>query len=325
MLNRPERFKFEAAPYPIEPQLTSDLPDLTRFLFRNRYTILIAAALCLLLSAVYLAVAPVRYTARAQVIIDPNGYQSHSQSTPSETPLDTSTVESQVAVIKSGSIVNSVIRDLDLINDPEFSGTRVNALQKLLRYVFGEPPKQSPEQKFQLVIEQVQKALDVQRVGVSYVIDIEFRSQDRAKSARIANALAEAYRSSQADVTKESIRRANAWLEERLAIIREETLAAEKAVQDYKAQSKNLTSGATLLDLESQAQLQRRFYENFYQRYLETSQQLSYPVLEARIITPATPPLKKSEPRTIIILGVGVAFGVALGVATAFIRDRSIR
>jgi len=325
MLNRPERIKFEAASFPIEQEATTDISDVLSFLSRYRYTVIGIATIGILLSSAYLFLAPVRYAATAQVIIDPHRFQAGQQAGVSDGPLDTSTIESQVAVLKSGSIIQAVISNLDLLRDDEFAGTRPSPLQPILALIQKQEPRPTPEQRLRLAARQMQKALTVRRVGVSYVIDIEFRSEDRVKAARIANAIAEAYRSSQVEVTKEAIRRANSWLEERLAVLREETLATEKAVQDFKAQSKNLNSGATLLDLESQAQMQRKIYESFYQRYLETSQQLSYPILEARVITPATPPLTKSEPRTIITLGLGAILGLALGIAVAFIRDRVAR
>jgi uncharacterized protein involved in exopolysaccharide biosynthesis len=101
-------------------------------------------------------------------------------------------------------------------------------------------------------------------------------------------------------------------------------LSAERAVQDFKAQSRNLNSSATLLELESNAQSQRRLYERFLEQHLETSQQISFPAPEARIITFASPPLKKSEPKSLMSLAIGAIVGFALGAVIAFFRDRAL-
>ena len=59
----------------------------------------------------------------------------------------------------------------------------------------------------------------------------------------------------------------------------------------------------TLHNLESSAQTARALYDNFLQRYMESVQQQSFPVTEARLITRATQPLYKSAPRTPLIMG----------------------
>ena len=52
-----------------------------------------------------------------------------------------------------------------------------------------------------------------------------------------------------------------------------------------------------LRELESNAQTYRALYDNFLQRYMESVQQQSFPITEARVITAATPPLSKSKPK----------------------------
>ena len=49
-------------------------------------------------------------------------------------------------------------------------------------------------------------------------------------------------------------------------------------------------------ELESNAHAARTIYENFLQRYRESVQQQSFPVSEARLITPAAPPSKSQSP-----------------------------
>src|SRR5262249_35293268 len=64
-----------------------------------------------------------------------------------------------------------------------------------------------------------------------------------------------------------------------------------------------------LRDLESRAQSSRQLHDSFLQRYMETVQQQSFPISDARVITRATPPLRPSNPRTMLVLMVGPTGG----------------
>ena len=80
-----------------------------------------------------------------------------------------------------------------------------------------------------------------------------------------------------------------------------------------------------LRELESNAQTYRAFYDNFLQRYMESVQQQSFPITEARVISPATRPLSKSSPKTMMLLVaagmVGLAFGVGDSGVAGFCRS----
>jgi succinoglycan biosynthesis transport protein ExoP len=78
-------------------------------------------------------------------------------------------------------------------------------------------------------------------------------------------------------------------------------------------------------ELESTAQSYKRLYDNFLQRYMESVQQQTFPITEARVITAATPPLAKSHPKTLVILMVCGAVGLAFGLAGGKLRDISDR
>ena len=63
-------------------------------------------------------------------------------------------------------------------------------------------------------------------------------------------------------------------------------------------------------------------------RYTQAVQDQSFPVSEARVITAATPPLRKSWPQSNLVLGGAGLLGIGLGFLVAFVRetlDRGIR
>jgi polysaccharide biosynthesis transport protein len=77
-----------------------------------------------------------------------------------------------------------------------------------------------------------------------------------------------------------------------------------------------------LRELESGSQTSRALYDNFLQRYLETTQQESFPVTEARVITPAARPQKKSHPKSTLVAAASLVLGLMAGLALALLRDQ---
>jgi capsular exopolysaccharide synthesis family protein len=106
-----------------------------------------------------------------------------------------------------------------------------------------------------------------------------------------------------------------------IAKVREESI--QKSMSEAVAQSQTASQAQlTLRDLESSAQTARALHDNFLQRYMEAVQQQSFPITEARSISPASRPLRKSHPRSTLILLMGTAGGILLGAGIAFLRDQ---
>lgn len=321
MLDRIDRVNPRLQAYAYDQDAKNDLLELLGFLFRNKGIICLSFLISVLLAVAYYAVAPARYAATAQIIIDPDNARVGRQESRIDNPIDASTIESQVAVIKSERIAQAVVEALQLSQDEEFVPSKPGILQTALSYMgAGSAPPTDDERK-QIAVERLQKSLDVWRVGISYVINVEYSSKSKEKSARIANNVAQSYLQAQSDMRSEAIRSADKWLEDRLSVIRTETLAAENALQEFKAQAKNASAGAVLVDLESYAKLKRNLYESFLQRHMEIAQHEVSSAVVARILSPASPPLSKSEPKLLLVLGAGGMLGLVLGVAAAFIRE----
>jgi len=100
----------------------------------------------------------------------------------------------------------------------------------------------------------------------------------------------------------------------------------EQALRDQLAQavsrSRNVDSAEVALRaMQARAKGYQKLYETFQQRYVGALQSESFPISEARIITPALPPSGKSKPKSGQILGLGVIGGLAFGLALGFLRD----
>ncbi len=96
----------------------------------------------------------------------------------------------------------------------------------------------------------------------------------------------------------------------------------EKQLEEAVALSRSTNAaGVTLRELQTKAKEYRNLYDAFLQRYMGSTQQQSFPVSEARLIYAASPPPKKSKPKTIVIFALSLFGGIAVGSGLAFLRD----
>jgi capsular exopolysaccharide synthesis family protein len=80
-----------------------------------------------------------------------------------------------------------------------------------------------------------------------------------------------------------------------------------------------------LTQLESSAQSYRALYDDFLRRYTESVQAQTWPISDARVVTPAARPLNKSHPKTTMVLLVLVSGGIVVGLLIGHLRDLTDR
>ena len=106
------------------------------------------------------------------------------------------------------------------------------------------------------------------------------------------------------------------------AIAKQRQEEIEKQLADAVAQSRSTSPAqVTLQGLEGTATAYRKLYDGFLQQYMGPTQQATLPITEARVISAASPPLKKSKPKSILVLALSLFGGVGLGVALGVLRD----
>ncbi|MCA1469225.1 polysaccharide biosynthesis tyrosine autokinase [Bradyrhizobium sp. IC3195] len=105
-----------------------------------------------------------------------------------------------------------------------------------------------------------------------------------------------------------------------IALTREESI---KASLNNLVSESQLTNQAQiqLRELESNAQSYQAMYDNFLQRYMESVQQQSFPITEARVISAATAPLGKSSPKGTVVLLAALMGGLILSLGIAVARE----
>lgn len=103
----------------------------------------------------------------------------------------------------------------------------------------------------------------------------------------------------------------------------------EKQLAQAVARSQDTRAAElSIRELETSAKGYRALYDTFLQRYMGSVQQGSFPITKARVISAATPPKKKSKPKSFVLLAIGLFGGLALGGGLgllAEVKDRSFR
>ena len=91
-----------------------------------------------------------------------------------------------------------------------------------------------------------------------------------------------------------------------------------------EAVSQSQTTGqaqVTLRELDSKATGYRNLYDSFLQHYMGSAQQETFPISEARILSPASPPPFKSKPKSLLVLALSLIGGAGLGFGLGMLRE----
>jgi succinoglycan biosynthesis transport protein ExoP len=313
--------------------------DIAAFLLQNRKTIAVFIAVTVAVALVYLLLATPMFVATTSVIVDTNRGAELFNATPIPPPMtsDQARVESQMEVIKSDRVANSVISRLKLEQRPEFaSGPSI--VEALLARITptstasaaGEGDRADSTELREVAARFADK-LSTKRIGQSLVIEVAFSSADPDASAEIANATAESFIRAIVEAKSKLAEEQGKWLSERLETLQQQAFEAARKVNRFRSVGDSLSSQdarAKLEELESIASSYRRMYDDFQRQYNETLQRISYPDADVRIISRASAPLGKSSPRTSLVLGFAIILGGLSGTAFAAARstgDRAVR
>lgn len=291
--------------------------------------IIISVIACLSAALLYLAVTPKKYIATA-VLLTETRQAPDDDSASSDAVVDSTVIESQMEAVRSGSLALRVIDELGLADDPEFGKPKPSFLSRLIAMVpIGTSPTRKADPR-EVALDNLQAKLKIDRIGRSYVAEIDATSIDAVKAAKIANAIADGYIEEQLSARQETQLRANKWMEDRLAVLRDQAARAEKMARDATpANSGTDQTGATAgvssdntkaLDLAAKARIARAGYEAYLSRYTQALQlqKVVIPTTSARVLTRAITPNIPGSPRVTLVLALSLIAGLTLGTLGAF-------
>ncbi|WP_207459216.1 Wzz/FepE/Etk N-terminal domain-containing protein [Azospirillum sp. SYSU D00513] len=229
-----------------------------RLVWRSKHLILACMALVMVPTVLILQQTTPRYTATAQIVIEApetNDVLSERAVMMSRQRLTEAVVQTEAELIGSAMLARRVVEKLRLDQDPEFNA-KLREPKPLAAFLAKLNPmswipaswtarKDDREGLGPTAREDIERAAIVRgfssRLAVkpqrrSYIISVQFVSEDREKAALIANTVAELYMVDRLEASFEEARRVSGWLGERLETLRRDVVAAENAVEQFRSE-----------------------------------------------------------------------------------------
>nr|WP_162244973.1 MULTISPECIES: Wzz/FepE/Etk N-terminal domain-containing protein [unclassified Rhizobium] len=171
-----------------------DLKGILGIIRRQMWLILSTIAAILVVTIILTYSLTPKYTATALILVDTSQKNVLDATNVLANPsADNARVESEVGILKSNRILLDVIRDNNLVSDDEF-GIKVSLKDRVLSWLHVPlPPAPTPDEAVAMVLDKFQKAVTVNRSGLTYLINVSVVSIDPAKAAKLANSIADTY------------------------------------------------------------------------------------------------------------------------------------
>lgn len=195
-----------------------------------------------------------RYTSSVSLLLEPKRSDSFGADTQfGSMYVDGARIASVVSVIESANLLDRVVTTEHLDQLPEFGDLSFSLLHPWLGFLqFGNAPvpNNDPDARLSRALNRLERAVRVERVGLTYVLTIDVRASSPGTAQRVAAAIADAYLHDQVERKTAATQRDSLWLTERLSSVRrdleqsEETLEATR--RKYGMLETALGSGATM-------------------------------------------------------------------------------
>ncbi|MGU3574473.1 GumC family protein [Brucellaceae bacterium C25G] len=220
----------------------------------SKKTLIASTAIFGVAAILYALSLPNIYTAYTDLLVDPRDIKVvERELTPGQLPTDASLAiaESQMRMIGSSSVLLKVIKDTDLMADPEFNGTAapVGPFSTFISdatSVFSSKKPVDPAVLETRVLQNLAKSLILQRDAKTFVYTIGIKSRDAVKSAYLANTISSVFQDELTSLQQRAARRTSTDISKRLADLKLAVQNAENAVDQYRAEH-------DLIDLQGRA------------------------------------------------------------------------
>ncbi len=236
--------------------------DLSNLLLIGRRRLPVIAGLALigtLLTAIYALQLTPLYSANATVLIDPRKKNIvDSEAVLSGISSEWAAIESEVEIIRSSAVGERVVRRLKLDQAPFPETAKPSISTQILNLLLSRETNASPirvDNRIDYLARSYSSAIGVARINDSYILSISYRHKSPKFAAMVANAFADEYLVDQLESKFEATRRANEWLNERVADLRRNVRDAERAVQLFRAERDIVEVGGSSLDEQQIAKL----------------------------------------------------------------------
>ncbi|MES0094414.1 Wzz/FepE/Etk N-terminal domain-containing protein [Mesorhizobium sp. M0030] len=217
--------------------------QVVRGISRSKLLIVSTTILGTVLGVAVAVSTPKKYEATTQMVIEPGDLKlsDNDLTQPVGQPdAALAVVETRIKMVTSGRVLDKVVADLNLVDDPEFNGQGSGGLGvlSLIRSILSrqDGPGGGGEVRRQaLAVGNLAKSLSVERSGKSFVVSISATTQSADKSAKIANTTRDVFQQEAAQYQFGMAGRATDQLTAKLDDLRKNVETAERKVEDFRA------------------------------------------------------------------------------------------
>ncbi len=329
-----------AIPVLLNREPADDDPEhgLRRFfhLVRRRFALMATIFVVVLAAAVLaLLLIPPTYTASVLVLVDPAQPDLLGSGDVGATQADSARVDSEVELVRAEPTIAGAIESEGLLTDPEF-GPWPGAVRRALVFLhLAVPVPTTGEPAVATVVGKVNKALSVQRRGLSDLIAVSVKSKRPAKAASLANAIAASYIRQQVPAKTAAILASRNALAGTIDDARAAVSSSERALDDFvtakaptmKPDSPGLLASlpvdarADFLRLQQTAELARTQYQTMLARLSELDAAAPLQLADSRVVAEATAPVEPSFPQPVVFLVLGAVVGIVLAIGLAYLAE----
>ncbi|UYO01229.1 MAG: hypothetical protein KIT02_08525 [Devosia sp.] len=228
-------------------------------LLARRYRLIAATVAAFIIVAIVasLSITPI-FSASALVLVDPSRKDLlASEGNGGSSSTDSFRIDSEVEIVASDSVLLRVIDRENLASQADL-GVNLSIMGRIMALLnIGEPSLPSAEDATQDLLANLRKSVDVQRRGLTYLIEIEAHSPDPAQAARLANAVTDTYIEQQLASKVNSVLTSRDLLEARIVEAQQKVTETEAAFDSFlngnlDELSVDARSSSTIAGLRSQ-------------------------------------------------------------------------
>jgi polysaccharide biosynthesis transport protein len=229
--------------------------------FRRRlWVFLLAAGSVFLLVALLTFTATRMYSATAQVQIDLRAKQilPDMQAALSGMAPDSASVDTETQIMQSAGLAGAVVDSLNLTENGEFGAPRARGgglFDGLLGRAAVRDSSVDRALRRQRTVDNLVQRLKVQRLGVTYLVNLTITSTSPQLAAQIANTYADQYLKRQLDTKYDTLTGATQWLGNRLGELSEDLKEKERAVATKRNETGQLSPDGVRISEAATAQV----------------------------------------------------------------------
>jgi polysaccharide biosynthesis transport protein len=234
----------------------ADLRSIIGVLLRHWKLICVVPLVAIIGTYIVLTCVPPRYKSTTEILIVNPKVQSETSMRPAAGIPDAATMSTEIALVQSKSLALRVARELQLDKDPLFlqRGILPQLLERLgLSQVEAwlgpsgregsdeatqaEADPEQPSAALDEAAEELRQRVQVERLGLSYVLSISTTTHDPALSQRILDAVAKNFFAEELEARSDARGRAAGWLKKWVSELRDSLSETEGEIEKIKAES----------------------------------------------------------------------------------------